>query len=230
MSISLQIPASRISLSLEKSINGDDTIILRPLALTDAPYIVEAIDESLTELRRFMPWAHFPQTVESQRARIITAIYDYWSGKDYALGVFGNTTNRFLGGTGFHRRTLNSLGLEVGYWMRSSMAGQGLATAVTRSLIVYGFEYLGLKRVQCGYNSNNVASSRVNDKCGFKIEGTFRNFESMPTEEMVLNGWQGDSKTVLRGLCPEDIPNLGWYRGLQSRLAVYDWLGQKAET
>ena len=166
-------------MSLEKSLKGDDTIILRPLALTDAPNIVEAINESLIELRRFMSWAHFPQTVESQRARIITAIYDYWSGKDYALGVFGNTTNRFLGGTGFHRRTLNSLGLEVGYWMRSSMAGQGLATAVTRSLIVYGFEYLGLKRVQCGYNSSNEASSRVNDKCGFKIEGIFRNFESL---------------------------------------------------
>ncbi len=166
-------------MSLEKSLKGDDTIILRPLALTDAPNIVEAINESLIELRRFMSWAHFPQTVESQLARIVTAKYDYWSGKEYVLGIFGNTTNRLLGSTGLHRRTLNTHGLEIGYLMRSSMAGEGRATAVTRSLIVYGFEYLGLKRVQCGYNSSNEASSRVNDKCGFKIEGIFRNFESL---------------------------------------------------
>ena len=50
------------------------------------------------------------------------------------------------------------------------------------------------------------------------------------TAEMILNGWQGAPETVLRGLCPDEIPNLGWYEDFQSRLTVYDWLGQKTWT
>jgi RimJ/RimL family protein N-acetyltransferase len=131
-----------------------------------------------------------------------------------------------MGGTGLHQRTLNTHGLEIGYWIRSSLAGQGLATAVTRALIVYGFEYLGLTRIQCAHDSNNLGSARVNDKCGFEIEGKFKNYETLPTEDMIRNGWLGSKEIVVRGLCPEDVPNLPWYQEVKRRLVVYDWLGQ----
>jgi RimJ/RimL family protein N-acetyltransferase len=228
MGITLEIPASAISCTLEKPLSRDAKVIIRPLALTDAPNIVEAIDESLTELKQFMPWAHYPQTIESQRIRIVTSIHDYWSGRDNVFGIFGATTNSFLGCSGLHRRTLNSRGLEIGYWIRSSIAGKGLTTAVTRSLIVYGFEYLGLNRIQCCHNAKNIGSARVNDKCNLKIEGTLKNFESQATDEMIQNGWLGSNEIVIRGLCPEDVPNLHWYDEVRSRITVFDWLGQSA--
>jgi hypothetical protein len=87
--ISLELPASAISCELERPLIGETRIILRPLALTDAPKIVEAIAESLPQLRQFMPWSHYPQTVDSQRTRIIGLIHNYWSGKDFGLGVLG---------------------------------------------------------------------------------------------------------------------------------------------
>lgn len=230
VNISLETPASGISCLLDKPINSNSKIIIRPLALTDAPKIVEAVNESLTELKQFMPWSHFPQSIESQRTRIVACIHDYWNGKDYPFGIFGATTNSFIGCAGLHRRTLNTRGLEIGYWIRSSMAGKGLATAVTKSLIVYGFEYLGLNRIQCAHNSNNVGSARVNDKCNFRIEGKLRNFESLPTEEMIQNGWLGSNEIVIRGICPEDVPNLDWYKDANARITVFDWLGQSAES
>lgn len=228
--ISLELPASAISCQLEKPLGGESEIILRPLALTDAPKIAAAIQESLAELKQFMPWSHYPQTVDSQRTRIIGVIHDYWRGKDYGLGIFGAHSNAFMGGTGLHQRTLNTRGFEIGYWIRSSLAGQGLATLVTRALIVYGFEYLGLTRIQCAHNANNLRSARVNDKCGFKIEGKFKNYETVPTEEMIRNGWRGSHETVVRGLCPEDVPPLGWYQEVKGRLTVFDWLGQASSS
>ncbi len=224
--ISLETPASKIICLLDRPISHDSEVIIRPLVLTDAPKIVDAIDESLQELKQFMPWSHFPQSIESQRLRIISSIHDYWSGKDYVFGIIGGSSNSFLGCIGLHRRTLNTQGLEIGYWIRSSIAGKGLATAATRSLIVYGFELLGLNRIQCCHNSYNVGSARVNDKCNFKIEGTLKNFESLPTEEMIKNGWLGSNEIIIRGLCPDDVPSLDWYKNARSRISVFDWLGQ----
>lgn len=224
--ISLQVPASALICTLDRPIGGDDKIVIRPLALTDAPKMVEAISESLPELKKFMPWSHFPQTVDNQRSRIVDCIHNYWLGTDYTLGIFGATTQSCLGSTGFHRRTLNARGLEIGYWIRSSVAGKGIATASTRSLIVYGFKYLGLNRIQCGYNSNNIGSARVNEKCGFKVEGRFKNFETPPSPEMIQNGWEGSNENIVLGLYPDDIANLDWYNQAQSRLTVLDWLGR----
>lgn len=48
--ISLEIPASSISHTLSRSINGENKIIIRPLALADAPNIVEAIKERLARV------------------------------------------------------------------------------------------------------------------------------------------------------------------------------------
>ena len=140
--------------------------------------------------------------------------------------MFGEKSNKFLGGCGFHPRTLNLFGLEIGYWIRTSAANKGLATRVTQCLIVYGFEYLKLSRIQCGHNSNNVASARVNEKCGLKIEGRFKNFETMPTELMKKNGWAGSAENIVRGLYPEDVPQLDWYGKVQKSMIVYDWLGR----
>ena len=183
------------------------------------------IDESLAELRQFMPWAHKPQTVEGQRQRIAGALNQYWRGEDFTLGIFGASSGRFLGGTGLHARSLNSRGLEVGYWIRTAFAGQGIATAVTQALIVYGFDYLRLTRLQCGHDTNNHASARVNDKCGFKIEGTLRKFETASTQEMKANGALASGDIVLRALCQEDLADLRWYEGATKRLTATDWLG-----
>lgn len=226
--ISLDLPASAIMHPLSPALDGDEGLIIRPLALTDAPHISAAISASLPDLRRFMPWAHSPQTADVQRRRIASSIHAYWLARDYALGIFGSRSGRFPGGTGLHcQRTLNPLGLEIGYWIHSANAGKGLATLATRCLIAYGFAYLRLARIQCAHDAKNTASARVGEKCGFRVEGRLRRFDREPTEEMRSNGWQGTGEIVLRGLCPEDIPDLPWYEEALNSLTVLDWLGHE---
>jgi RimJ/RimL family protein N-acetyltransferase len=196
---------------------------IRPFVLSDVPQIVEAVNESLKELRAFMPWAHYPQTLENQRERVAGLFKSYWLGGDMSLGIFAG--GRLLGGTGLHDRTLNTKGREIGYWCRTSEAGKGVVTASTQALIVYGFEHLGLTRIQCGHDTANVGSAKVNDRCGFKIDGTFKNFLSAPSSKMVEDGYKGTGDCVMRGLTPEDVPGLAWYADVKRRLQVYDWLG-----
>ena len=228
--ISLELPASKIQLSLAGKVAGYEHLLIRPLVLTDAPEITLAVEDSLPKLKKFVPWAHFPQTLDGQRKRLIDRNRDYWGAGDHAFRVFAPGGDRFLGGFGMHPRTMNPKALEIGYWVRTSMAGKGLCTEVTKALIVYGFKYLGLNRVQCGYDTKNEASAKINKKCGFIPEGILRNFAPPPAGVTSEAGWQGSGDIAFTGLCPGDIRGLKWYTDMSRRLKVFDWLGREVTT
>ena len=52
--------------------------------------------------------------------------------------------------------------------------GKGYGTQATMLALYYAFYELGLERVEATQLLTNRASIRVNEKCGFKIEGTLR--------------------------------------------------------
>lgn len=51
---------------------------------------------------------------------------------------------------------------------------KGIGTRAKRLICQYGFEQLGLNKLYFVTNEDNYASIRVNEKCGFKLEGRFR--------------------------------------------------------
>jgi RimJ/RimL family protein N-acetyltransferase len=205
---------------------GFEQLVLRPASIADAGDIEQAIEESRGELRQFMAWAHAPPSVAAQRARIADAIRSHWTGGDQVFCLYLSPGDVLAGMAGMHRRMLNPKGLEIGYWVRSRFAGQGLCTRAVRAMIVYGFAYLGLERISCGYDQANVGSARVNDKCGFIPEGVLRNALMCGTPELRAAGWAGTGVDMLRALIPEDVPGLDWYDGTRAELVVHDWAGR----
>jgi RimJ/RimL family protein N-acetyltransferase len=204
---------------------------LAPLTVAHTREMVERVGESLSELRKFMHWSHFPQTLDSQFERLIRVQADYWCGQDYGLGIFAADTGKLLGSTGLHRRMLNPHGYEIGYWVATSEAGRGFATTSTQMLIALLFEYFSCERVQISTNEKNIASQRVIEKCGFIPEATLRNFVmAKPTPEMIQNGWQGAPRELLYALTPEDRVNLPWYPRLRRGLRIWNFEGQELPT
>ncbi|MBR3463836.1 MAG: GNAT family N-acetyltransferase, partial [Clostridiales bacterium] len=53
---------------------------------------------------------------------------------------------------------------------------KGYATEATKALIKYGFEQIGLHKVQICVRPSNTPSKRVIEKCGFTFEGTLRDY------------------------------------------------------
>jgi RimJ/RimL family protein N-acetyltransferase len=219
--VSRQVPATSLTAA-----EGDLTLTLRAPVLADAPAIADAIAQSRKELLRFMPWAHYPQTSETQRARLVNVHADYWSGRDLVMLAVEPTSGAVLGSFGLHDRSLNPKGLEIGYWVSTPFAGRGYATLATRMLIVYGFERLELDVVRCSYNAANDASRRVQEKCGFKLEGRLRHFEDQGTREMRAAGFAVAEETVMTALTRADRAALPWYDALHRTLVVRDWLGE----
>ena len=215
--------------------DGDHRLFLRPCRVADAEAVVEAIHESLPELRAFFPWAHEPQTLEIQRARLTQMEALHRAGKTTIYHLYESEGAPLAGVIGMHReRMLNPLGFEVGFWTRTCFAGRGLMTLATQCLIVWGFEQFGANRVQCGYNEANAASQRVNQKIGFVEEGRMRFFNHRPTAEMFSAGCRMGEHTVMTALYPDVAKQFPWYAHVERHLTVSypreDAAGSHAQT
>lgn len=64
--------------------------------------------------------------------------------------------------------------LEVGYWLRSDLAGRGLMTEAVRAVAHYAFDELGMHRLELRAGVENVGSRRVAEKVGFQERGILR--------------------------------------------------------
>ncbi|HJM56641.1 MAG TPA: GNAT family N-acetyltransferase [Planctomycetota bacterium] len=214
--------------SLLRHDDGQRQLILRLARVDDAEAVVEAAQESLAALREFMPWPHFPQTVEVQRKRLAGLEEGHGTGGDIVFHLFEEEGGPFVGCIGLHRRALNPRAFEVGYWVRTSAAGRGIATLAARCAVVLGLEYFACQRIQCVYNEANAASGRVVKNVGFAEEGRLRLFEDQPTDEMRSNGYKAQPMAVMNALFSEDRERLDWYPGVRSALTVLDRNGSVA--
>jgi RimJ/RimL family protein N-acetyltransferase len=64
---------------------------------------------------------------------------------------------------------------NLGYWVRTSAAGRGVASAATVLIAHYGLQVVGLKRIEILADVENLASQRVAEKAGAMREGRLRN-------------------------------------------------------
>jgi len=63
---------------------------------------------------------------------------------------------------------------EIGYWLGEAHWGRGIATLAVGAITAYGFDALGLLRIEAAVFSNNPGSARVLEKCGYQFEGRHR--------------------------------------------------------
>lgn len=78
-------------------------------------------------------------------------------------------TGKPIGSIGLHRNDLATAEdeYELGYWIGKPFWGQGLIPEVSREILRYAFEELGMNRIWCGYYDGNEKSRRVQEKLGF---------------------------------------------------------------
>jgi RimJ/RimL family protein N-acetyltransferase len=65
---------------------------------------------------------------------------------------------------------------EMGYWLGVPYWNQGYMSEAARRVVEFGFQELGLHRVQATCLPRNVASARVMEKAGLTFEGLLRGY------------------------------------------------------
>ena len=155
-----------------------DRLVMRAHRAGDGPALHEALVESIAELRRslwFIPWIAEEQTLDSAELRCRKSEANFLARTDLPFLAFEKATDRLVGSIGLHRTDWEVPKTEVGYWVRTSAAGNGYVTEGVRALVACAFEHLGAQRVELIADEENLASRKVAERCGFELEGIRRN-------------------------------------------------------
>jgi len=149
-----------------------ERLLLRELKKSDAPALVAILHDEevsrwlLNNLER-VTLKQEQGFVHSARRRFLKGQGVHWIICDRATGAPMGTIG--LGGIDrTHHRA------SVGFFLGRAFWGRGYMTEALTAVLGCAFGTLNLNRVSAGHFEGNTASGRVQQKCGLKCEGTYR--------------------------------------------------------
>ncbi len=83
----------------------------------------------------------------------------------------------FYGAGGLNNLSKGHKKAEIGFWLLTDFWGQGIMTEAIPLICKYGFEKLGLHRIEGFVESENKNCKRVMATLGFQHEGTMKDCE-----------------------------------------------------
>lgn len=148
-------------------------MIIVPLALTHVDGLLDAIRVSAGDL---LPWLGPRYAALGTHDEVHAFISEWTTGAAAGtqFGFIAAAGDRIVGFgllnqiNAFHRFG------NLGYWVRTGETGRGIATALVRHLAGFGFDTLGLERLELVIEPSNPASLRVAEKAGAEREGLLR--------------------------------------------------------
>jgi RimJ/RimL family protein N-acetyltransferase len=135
------------------------------------PAIHEAVVESHPQLQRWMPWAKSLQSADDSERHCRETVAKWHLREMLDFCFMSKADDAFLGKGGLHTIDWQIPKFEIGYWIRTSRAGEGVATEATLALVALAARHLGARRIEITCDARNVASRRVAEKSGFALEG-----------------------------------------------------------
>ena len=148
-------------------------IVIRFYEPEDAPELHEAAAESVADMHRWMPWCNESFTLSAAEDWIKAKMADVEEKTSFEFSI-RRSDGQFLGGCGINTVDPEHQVANLGYWVRSSATGRGVAPAAVRKLAEWAFKHTSLRRLELLVSLDNVRSQRVAEKAGALREGIFR--------------------------------------------------------
>lgn len=149
---------------------AEGALLLRPWRPDDAPALHAAVQESLETLGRWLPWCHAGYDLEEARAWVRHCQEGWAADEHFAFGIFERDGGGLIGSVGLNQRNRTHRSAGLGYWVRQSRQGTGIARRATTLAARFGFETLGLVRIEIVALPDNHASRRTAEKAGARFE------------------------------------------------------------
>ena len=139
-----------------------ERLVLRPLEKADLARLVTLVNS--WNVARMLSRVPFPYD-DADGERFLVFLAANPQEQTFAI----NDAAGLVGCIGLHPDDAG--GIELGYWLGEPYWGRGYATEAGHALIRYGFETLRPDILTSGHFVENLASSRVLQKLGFRYTG-----------------------------------------------------------
>ena len=148
---------------------------LRPFRRRDVDALIAGVHDSFEDLERWLPWVH-RRYGRSDALRFVRDSSAAWvEGRAHDFTVrYHDEPDHHVGNISIWPTSQRERSGEMGYWIRSTETGKGIASEAGARVLQLGFEELGMHRVTLRIAVGNVQSERVAEKLGFVHEGLLR--------------------------------------------------------
>ena len=182
----------------------DNRVILRPLTLLDATYLVDYVKNE-PSIWQFSLVAI--QQQEDLEGYIHSAVKSREDKTAYPFIVFDKNTQTYVGSTRYYDMQLEFKTTQLGYtWYSQKVWGTGLNAHCKFLLLQFAFEKMDLKRVEFRADNDNKRSIAAMQKIGCTTEGVLRSHLPRPNgtrrDSIVLSitqeEWYSQVKTLIQ--------------------------------
>lgn len=159
-------------------------LILRPLRMTDVDKIYDLFSD--VDVRHYTVLLDKPFSYAGEKRFVKSAIQKTRKGKEYRLAIELKNTG-LVGIISLTSVDLDKKSAEIGSWIGKPYWHQHIAQEAAKLILKFGFEKLGLERIEAKVYHPNIASAKLLEKIGFKKEGELRHVIFYKTENVWLN-------------------------------------------
>ena len=157
------------------TLNIDENVRLELTAEKHAKLLYNAINNNREHLSVFLPWIKNMQSVNDFSNYIKNCELLYRQEKEVSFVIILN--EKPVGRIGLHHLNLQNKIGAIGYWLTKDAEGQGIISKSCKKLIDYGFNELGLNRIEIKCASENNKSQAIPQRFNFMKEGIMRQAE-----------------------------------------------------
>ena len=145
-----------------------DRLLLRKLKMTDVHDMFEYT--SRTEVTKYLSWN--PHTnIEQTKNFIKNTLPEYEGNKSYPYAIELLDTHKFIGVLRAYDIDLGNKHCEISYILNPAYQNNGYMVEAINAFIKYGFNELGLIRIQAKCMIENESSEKLMKRLGLEFEG-----------------------------------------------------------
>ena len=171
-------------------------IRIRPWAMDDADALHRLVQASRAGLSPWLAWCRDGYARADADAWIAHSTQAWAARSAFPFAVVDQDDGTLVGGAGLDQLDPARRGANLGYWTGSAFTGRGIAREAARQAARFGFDEIGLQRIEIRVLPGNTGSLKVAEALGATREGIARH-------GLVDGGTPRDA--VLFSLIPADL-------------------------
>lgn len=147
-----------------------ERLVLRPMSMADIEFVFRHF--SSTETNQFSSYENLKSMQEAME--LFKLFIEPGKPSSFRLGIVLRKTGELVGTLGFYGLATRDRRAEIGYDLGKEHWGRGIMTEAVRALVKYGFEEIGLNRIEASVDPENERSVKLLERLCFTREGRLR--------------------------------------------------------